>query len=83
MYQEKSPAERAGQEMDGNKDHYEYKKFQVDIGQITKDFIPVHAAEEKEEENKGEEKDDSKTDNCFSHDESSILSSEIFQVNAV
>ncbi len=69
--------------MDGNKDNDENKKFQVDISQITKDFIPVHTAEEKEEKNKGEEKDYSKADNIFSHDESSILSSEICQVNAM
>jgi hypothetical protein len=83
VYQEKSPTKRASQEMDGNKDNYENKKFQVDIGQITKDFIPAHTAEEKEEKNQGEEKDYSKADNVFSHDESSILSSEICQVNAV
>jgi hypothetical protein len=83
VYQEKSPAEGAGQEMAGNKDNDENKKFQVDISQITIDFFPVHTAEEKEEKNEGEEKDDSKADNVFSHDESSILSSEIYQVNAV
>ena len=69
--------------MDGNKDNDKNKKFQVDIGQITKNFIPVHTAEEKEEKNEGEEKDYSKADNGFSHDESSILSSELCQVNGV
>jgi hypothetical protein len=56
--------------VDGNKDNDEDKKFQVDIRQITPDFLPVHAAEEKKQENQGEEEDDSQPDGIFSHDES-------------
>lgn len=81
MHQEKSPSEGASQQMARNEDDYQDKKLQVDIRQMDQDFLPVDTAEEKEEENKGKEENDSQPDGIFSHDESSILSSEISQVN--
>jgi len=56
--------------MDGDEDNDEDKKFQVDVGQITQDFVPVHTAEEKEQENQSEEEDNSQPNDVFSHDES-------------
>ena len=64
-----------------NEDDYQDKKLQVDIRQMNQDFPPVDTAEEKEEENQRKEEDDSQPDGIFSHDESSILSPEISQVN--
>jgi len=81
MYQEKSPTERPSYEMNGDENNNKNKKFQVNIRQILQDLIPVHTPEEKEEENQGEEKSYSQTDIVFFHNESSILSSEICQVN--
>ena len=57
MHEEKSPADGTRKEMDGNKDNYQDEKFQIDVSQIIQNFLPVHTAEEKEEENEGEEKD--------------------------
>ena len=62
MHQEEFPAKAPGSKMNGNKDNDQDKEFEVHICQVAQDFLPFHAAEEKEEENQGEEEEYSETE---------------------
>jgi hypothetical protein len=66
-----------------NKENNEDKKFKFDIGEVSENLFPFDSSKEKIKKNNGQEKEYAKSNKIFFHDERSILSSGIFQVNVI
>jgi hypothetical protein len=81
MLEKIPPPDGSGDKVERNEEDDEDEKFQVDIGQISYDFLPVNTAEEEKEKNSGQKKDDPHPDDILLHNKPSIIPSEIYQVN--
>lgn len=75
------PPDRTGDKVERKEDEDQDKKNRIDISQVAKNFLPLNTPKEKKEKNQSKEEDYAQTNYGFFHNESSILSSQIFQVN--
>ncbi len=77
------PAPGPGDEVDGSEQDEEDEKDEVDVGQVREKLAPFDAAEEKEEQDSGQDQNDSVANDPFSHFLRPILSSSSRPVNEI
>jgi hypothetical protein len=81
MLEKIPPPDGSGDKVERNEEDDQDEKFQVDIGQISQNLLPINTAEEEKEKNSGQKKDDPHPDDILLHNKPSIIPSEIYQVN--